>query len=359
MMELIANTGIQFHTTPLEISLNNNFRMYFHEWYDVEDNQLKLEIAHYFPNEQVWVKKYDLATLGYVNNDNGIVAESWEAISKDFFKEGYNVIPIETEHPQNSGCFQESINSIKWNRFENKWIPLPFFLLNGFGPTNWCRFQLLPVEANRQVRKYNLLVAFDTRSAIENEDFENEDLNEAPVFINAYEGAKEYALCNKEFSLVDYCSQAFRCGWVDRYILKLFHGKKVNNIDDLHGIPPKLNYLAQYIFIVRYIQQLHILPTITLYSNRNVPYGKVDLVVDIGSSRTCAVLFDDSDFTKTSSLEDYSSVIEKAGNAIYICFFTLETAGKKGRQTPNAPPFNDRGSQMEQKYDRYKWNWIW
>ncbi|MDR2815216.1 MAG: S8 family serine peptidase, partial [Proteiniphilum sp.] len=49
--------------------------------------------------------------------------------------------------------------------------------------------------------------------------------------------------------------------------------------------------------------------------------------------------------------EDYSGVIKNAGNAIHICSFTLETAGK-GRQTPNTPPFNDRRSPLEQKRDR-------
>ena len=36
-MNLIANTGIQFFTVPLEINLNDNFKMYFHEWFDIEE----------------------------------------------------------------------------------------------------------------------------------------------------------------------------------------------------------------------------------------------------------------------------------------------------------------------------------
>jgi len=40
-----------------------------------------------------------------------------------------------------------------------------------------------------------------------------------------------------------------------------------------------------------------------LYTNNNIAYGNVDLVVDIGNSLTCAVLFDNGDFTKTSPLE--------------------------------------------------------
>jgi hypothetical protein len=315
-MNLIANTGIQLFTVPLEINLNDNkFKMSFHEWLDTQDAQLKLEIAHYFSEEEVWVKKHDLSELGYVKD--GKVTKQWEAIKEDFDSEGYSTIPVETERMEDSGCFHESISRIKWERFENIWFPMPFFMLNGdkseFGPTNWCRFKLIPVEASSKGKKYNLLLTFDTRSVFEDENFEDEDLNETPVFTNDYDKSKDYALCNNEYKLVGYCSEAFNCDWVDKYVLKKFHdNNEVNSIDDIRGLQkPKLRYLAQYIYLMRYIQQLDILPKITLYSNKNVAYSNVDLVVDIGNSRTCAVLFDNSDFSKLSPLElqDFTSLV--------------------------------------------------
>jgi hypothetical protein len=170
-----------------------------------------------------------------------------------------------------------------------------------FGPTNWCRFKLIPVATTGTSKKYSLLLAFDTRTQFEKEGFEDEDLNETPVFASNYEKSKEYALCNNEFKLMSYCSKMNNCDWVDEYILKIYHN--ISDINELKIPKPKLNYLAQYIYMIRYIQQLDILPKITLYSNRNVVYGNVDLVVDIGNSRTCAVLFDNSDFNKASPLE--------------------------------------------------------
>lgn len=302
-MNLIANTGIQLFSIPLTIELDDNFKMYFHEWYDTEEKQLKLEIAHFFSEEEVWVKKHDLSELGFAMN--GLVTDSWQDIKEDFEVEGKKTILIDTEDPKDSGCFQETISLIRWDKFENVWLPFPFFLLNGskseFGPTNWCRCKLVSVETTGKSRKYNLLLAFDTKSSFEKEDFEDEDLNETPVFTSDFDKSKSYALCNNEYKLVGYCSEAFNCDWVDKYILKLFHD--LDDIKDYKGSKPKLNYLAQYIYLARYIQQLNILPKITLYSNKNVPYGNVDLVVDIGNSRTCAVLFDNSDFTKTSPLE--------------------------------------------------------
>ncbi len=313
-MNLIANTGIQLFTIPLEIDLNNNFKMYFHQWVDSQDSQLKLEIAHFFSEEEIWVKKHPLSVLGYAIQKNDFkITESWDTIQNDDEFDTNSIIKIDTEDPKDSGCFQIGVGKINWGKFENVWFPMPFFLLDGkqseFGPTNWCRFKLIPVDINGKTRKYNLLVAFDTFSSFEDEDFEDEDLNETPVFTSVSEKSKEFALCNNEFKLIGYCSEAYNCDWVDKYILKQFHN--LENINDYKGSSPKLNYLTQYIYLIKLIEQANVLPKITLFSNQNVAYQNVDLVVDIGNSRTCAILFDNGDFNKSSPLElqDYTTPV--------------------------------------------------
>ena len=245
-MNLIANTGIQYLTFPIEISKDDNFRMYFHEWFDVEEKQLKLQIAHFFSDHDIWVKKSDLSELGYAVN--GKITETWDTIQEEFVADGKKIITIDGEDAKDSGCFQESINRISWEKLENTWLPLPFFLLKGkkseFGPTNWCRGKLIPTDLNQKSRKYNLLIAFDTRSSFEKDTFENEDLNETPVFTNNYDKSKEYAICNSEYKIVSYCSEAFNCEWVDKFLLHHFH--KIDDINDFKGPKPKLDYLAQY-----------------------------------------------------------------------------------------------------------------
>lgn len=320
-MNLIANTGIQLLTIPLEINFNDNFKMYFHEWLDTVDRQIKLEIAHFFSEEEIWIKKHILygGNLGYatLNNDYK-VTDSWETISNDDEFNNSCIIPIESEEARGSGCFDVSVSKIKetdWNKFENTWFPMPFFQLNGkrsdFGPTNWCRFKLIPNGLEGNIKKYNLLLTFDTRTVFKEEGFEEEDLQETPIFTNAADILKNYALCNTEEGLIGYCSEEKNCGWVDKYLLKHFYD--IDSIDEKKLDKPKMKYLAQYIFIIRYIQQFGNLPTFTLYSNQNAAYGNVDLVVDIGNSRTCAVLFDNSDFTKSSPLElqDFTTPVSK------------------------------------------------
>lgn len=335
-MNFIANTGIQLLTIPLEIDFNNNFKMYFHEWLDIIDQQKKLEIAHFFSEEEIWIKKHVLYgnTLGYATlNNNYRVTDSWETISTDDEFDNSCKISIDTEDARDSGCFSVSVNKIKevdWNKFENTWFPMPFFQLNGrrsdFGPTNWCRFKLIPNGQDGRIRRYDLLLAFDTKTVFEEEGFEEEDLQETPIFTNAADLSKNYALCNTEEGLIGYCSEEKNCGWVDKYILKHFHG--VDNINDKKLEMPKTKYLAQYIYIVRYIQQFGNLPAITLFSNQNAAYGNVDLVVDIGNSRTCAVLFDNSDFTKSSPLElqDFTEPVSEMNLNKYRDSFDMRLA---------------------------------
>lgn len=322
-MNLVANSGIQYFSIPLEINLNDNFKMYFHEWFEVEDEQLKLEIVHNFSEDEIWVKKRDLSLLGYLTEgkvgrveDGKLIPYRWEEIKNDFYSDGNQVItPMENEDG-GSDCFPMSLNKCRFEKFENQWLPFPFFKIsdNGksdFGPTNWCRVKLVPNSIDGNLRKYTLLLAFDTRTIYERESFEDEDLNEMPVFASEYDRSKDFALCNNEFSLVDFCSKLHNCEWVDEYVLRLFY-PTAKNIDELKIKKPKMGYLAQYIYILRYIQQMNVLPKITLFSDKNVAFGDVDLVVDMGNSRTCAVLFDDSDFTKVEhlGLQNFSNPIK-------------------------------------------------
>ncbi len=329
-MNLIANTGIQLFSVPLEIDLNNNFKMYFHEWFDVEDEQLKLEIAHFFSEDEIWVSKRDifnLLGLGLYNGkvgrmENGVFRSyKWEEIKEDFFSENLQTLtPMETEDGGRD-CFPMTLGRCNWKKFENRWLPFPFFTLdsNGrseFAPTNWCRCKLIPDTSNSvNVKKYNLLLAFDTRTKYENEDFEEEDLMETPVFASNFDRQKEFALCNNEFFLVDFCSKSYNCDWVDEYLLDLYHStkeQKITSIDEVKCKKPKMSYLAQYIYIIKYIQQLEILPKVTLFTDKNVAYGDVDLFIDMGNSRTCAILCDNHDFTKVESLrlQNFSNPFE-------------------------------------------------
>lgn len=310
-MNLIANSGIQYFTFPLDVNMDDKFKMFFHESFDIKSEKLTLEIAHFFNEEEVWVKKHDLFLLGYLTDgkvgrmeDDEFVSFKWAEVKEDFEANYKSVVKPEESDDGGTNSFSMSLNRLRFEKFENQWLPFPFFNVhsNGksdFGPTNWCRFKLIPINAKDH--KYQILLAFDTRSLHESEGFEDDDLMEAPVFSSVYEQFKDFAVCNNEFSLIDFCSSTRNCEWVDSRVMSLFH-PNISDINEGKIRKPKLRYLAQYIYLVNYLQQLDILPKIKLFSDKNVEFGKVDLVLDVGNSRTCAVLFDESDFTKVEPL---------------------------------------------------------
>ena len=325
-LSLIANTGIQFFKFPLEIDMKDNLKMYFHEWFDKEDEKLKLEIAHYFKDDddEIWVRKRDIFNLLGLGLTNGKVGRiengkyipyKWEEIKDDFIEEGYKTLTPNVTDDGGTDCFQISLSQCHLDKFENKWLPFPFFTLGGngkseFAPTNWCRCMLVPDGGDtvNNKKKYTILLAFDTRTKYEDEGFENEDLMETPVFSSNYDYEKNFAICNNEFSLVDFCSKTKRCDceWVDEYLIGLYHSTpdiKITNIDQVRCRKPKMSYMAQYVFLMKYIQESNILPIITLYTNKNVAFGDVDLVIDMGNSRTCAVLYDNTDEEKLKNVD--------------------------------------------------------
>lgn len=305
MASLIANSGIQFHSVKVSIDLTDGKnKMFFHEWFDTNDNKLKLALAHLFTSDDVWVKKRDLATFGYLKDGNP--TDNWDEISK-----GNEIKQISED---SGNCFNMSISKCKIDKFENQWLPFPYFELNKqndsvFGPINWCRIKLIPsVSETNNKRDYVVVIAFDTRAIYDDGMNEDED-RETPIFANEFENTKNYALCKNEFMLVDFCSENFKCEWINKYILKLIH-----NSDNLNSLKsPKFEYLASYIYLIRYLQQNCKFPDVKLHKDRNVQWCNVDMVIDIGNSKTSAVLFDEGDFTKVRPLElqDFSNPIMK------------------------------------------------
>ena len=49
---LIANSGIQLTTFPLKLNLQDRFKQWFHEWYDTESGEWKLELVQEVNTEE-------------------------------------------------------------------------------------------------------------------------------------------------------------------------------------------------------------------------------------------------------------------------------------------------------------------
>ena len=326
-ISLIANTGIQFLTmdfevkaeesfvdkegnflSPLSVQDENDFPMplVFHESYDILKDVWMLEMAVSFSGGQI-VGLDELRNhkpFPYLYSDaNGterLVSEdkidfdSLEVLDeKDCYSE-YSFAGSITERLTKGSCPLDTI--------ENQWLPVPMFEKDSsgncvFGPTGWCRMKLVPSGRVKNVRRYHMIWAFDTGSV------KNGMSGVKPFFYDGEE-EKRYSICNELNLLFDFFSpEPYDCEWVDDYIATLVHGgKDKSELASADGMVSHFRYIAYYITLISYLQKVGLTPDVVLYADDET-FKPVDLVLDIGNSRTCGVLFEDADFTKVDMLQ--------------------------------------------------------
>ena len=182
---LIANSGIHITTLDVEINTRERFALCFHEWYDTTDGLWILDLAQEVNTEtnRYYYKKRDLFENGYLKNATGNGDIDVSALNDDGIK------PLKIDEDMCAGVsgeifkmnFTDRNNTL--SAFENKWLPVPYFLKRGvtrfnFGPLNWSRFKLVPRKRkDESVKSYRVLLAFDTRTSNTSNEYE-----ECPVF---------------------------------------------------------------------------------------------------------------------------------------------------------------------------------
>jgi len=189
--------------------------------------------------------------------------------------------------------------------FIHKWVPLPFFRSEGNvgnsemryrnGPTDWarCRLETLS-EPNRQGHTHRLVIGFDTHVQ-SNIDVTTATTNEGYASIaemDMHDGA--------EFSLVtQFKSYAWflSLDWIRDWLRELFN-------DTLRKKFPKRTlrdsdfeyqneHLARYIAFLELLGSAEVIPKVKLTDpRRHADPIDVDLVLDIGNSRTIGMLIE-------------------------------------------------------------------
>lgn len=309
---LIANSGIQLFTFKLELNVQDKFKMWFHEWYDTSNGQWRLDLVHEVITDDtmLYYNKHELFDGGYLNDPT----IKYDPI--ELKNDGITPLRIDDEMCEGvKGELYKLTFSDKHNalvHFENKWLPVPYFFKRTerrfkFGPINWARIKLIPQNTEKGNVEYSVILAFDTRAG-----YESTEYNEYPVFPDQYCSEMNFALCDNEFYLMDFCSPKENWSYIDEYIFKLVH-PTLANVSQIKGANVhKMSYIASYILLVNYLAQNKVFPTITLYKDKEVEVRNVDMVIDIGNSRTTALLIEDnSNFNqvKPLSLVDYTDML--------------------------------------------------
>ncbi len=284
---LIANSGIQFiKFENVEINPNNDVakRLRFHEWYDPDAFRKYIGYAYKINMHDILVDENNLKREGFLTDGK---------LDEDNLN--VNLLPELTE---GEDAFSVHDITSALDLYKDEWLPLPFFetnngIIQGINPTNWCRIKFLHKNTVKSVSTYDVVLAFDTKSIYDEEQFET------PYFFGN-ERAKVFELCKDKQMILNYCSDD-NSNWVDEYLIKLVHN------GELPEAFPTYKYLANYIFLVYYLGCLDILPSIKLFADKDVEKIDTDLVLDVGNSRTCGLIFDSSakgkPFTQVSKLK--------------------------------------------------------
>ncbi len=302
---LIANSGIQLYSQPLTLDLGTHERMFFREWFDEDEVQTNLEFVFQLKESEKVVRVADLVACRFLDSDGNLLVSENEVLANPNIEVLHEGDISDTEE-----FFTLRLNDKRrcaLDRLLGQWLPLPYFEVDGMGnfkdgPYNWVRCKLLPQPSTHEgVADSNKLtvtavLAFDTHSIYDEPD----EYVECPSFVSPSEIEKHFRLCGAPLGMLSFCSG--KNEWVRNYLMNLVH--EVTDIDDVRvgEGEHKYQFLASYLLLVSQIAAQNALPELRLLRDRDVKQIDVEMIVDIGNSRTAAVLFEDGDFTRVKPL---------------------------------------------------------
>jgi hypothetical protein len=195
--------------------------------------------------------------------------------------------------------------------FLNQWTPVPLLALTRdhegreqLGPTNWCRVRVAAAELEQGDVSHHVVFAIDT-------DIVKRQPNRPYVAPSEEDviGEREFALASSfrdiAWFLSDYrtlpgaSEEVNYQAWVDRWIEDLFlqfkteqRGGRAVRAEDRHP----LEHAARYVTFIQFLAAAVMLPIVkltnTISADATIRPVDVDLVLDVGNSRTCGILIE-------------------------------------------------------------------
>lgn len=316
MEHLIANSGIHFVTNeiefcpsePLVLKSGKTLKYSFCETVDFLDNRY-FGLLCYDDKDGKYIPLEELieAEDAVVRKSNG--REELDETGLVKMNPSFNVALLSSFKEDDEGVF--SINSLQSFRVKDpvegksqrpafdllldKWLPVPMFRkeidgITSNAPLAWCRLKIQQIGEGQKkgTYKYRLIWAFDTETGIDELDVLR------PYIAEEDGGSCVYSMCNKVDLLMNFVSSDEDFHAFSDYIRGLL------GLEILQE--PSLKYKAFYIYFLNFIRLSGGAPEVTLHDNKKGNIF-VDLVLDIGNSRTCGILFENGDFTRGQMLE--------------------------------------------------------
>lgn len=240
--------------------------------------------------------------------------------------------------------------------FAGRWVPVPYLRLLGrdadggaaldAGPENWARIFIS--ASPRDASSARIALAFDTR--LEAADRSGEKLYLAPTADDALLGAS-FRLANG----TDAARFASR-PWIDAWLRNALAPSPSGTEAPARRAMFDLDHVARYLVLIDALSRLSVMPEVrfldTLGKRWPAPVADVDLVLDIGSESTAAMLFDHEVEPPVSALASATELALRN-----LSEPVSRRAGPIPTQVEFAPqPFGDAGlSRLSGRADAFVW----
>lgn len=319
MENLIADTGIQFivketefnPSEPLRLPTGKILRYSFVESVDAFNGDIEFDLLFNHSDDNVWIPVKDLREQGKLSLlPNGMeeldetgVPKMIDGESSMLFRtfgddddEIMNINSFESYRVSDPENPREKVTA--FSLLVGKWLPMPMFEVDPSGnslgvPYGWCRVLIRPIGEGQKKgqERFQLIWAFDTQTSTDSLSVMS------PAFADGEEGKKTFALCERPDMLFNFLSIKPEADQFSLYIASLLH---INPAQIQHH---RYKFIAYYIYLINFLRKIEAAPEVTLYNPPAESDIPVDMVLDIGNSRTCGVLFENGDFTKSVMLE--------------------------------------------------------
>ncbi len=275
-ISLIANSGLQFYSFKVDLGLKSDAMKISSDFFEKEeiDSEGNKEYTFVFPyyleKKQYFIELSDEITSMAMNSETGEINED---------KIPPHLIQKIPEHKIITVRAREALQT-----YENTWLPIPY-LRKSYdgkkfqqGPETWAMiwFSKIPGANENSKFSHNVVLAFDTKCE------DNEQAYLTPTINDSKNSVFEIATHWKDNSFF------FAREWVQEW-LKSDFDKKMEEM----GRPVDeyfFMHTSYYLTFLKILERAQFMPSVTL--NTNDISIDVDLVLDIGNSRTTGILIE-------------------------------------------------------------------
>lgn len=190
------------------------------------------------------------------------------------------------------------------NAFSGQWLPAPVFKLVGpgphgteqfsRGPSNWARMYIHKLdERDKKGHTHRIVLAFDTQVEPRPDSGPEEHgdmITSALSDLDVQEGG-EFRLVSDERQYDWYVSSKWVSSWVDGCYRRHIEQTKKRPVRE-EDFEYRFEAVARYITLLFALGQAEIMPHFRLVDPTQFVPVEVDLVLDIGNSRTCGMMIE-------------------------------------------------------------------